>query len=193
MRQPKEIEYAFLGCIFDSPPARIAEALEYKANIDWFSDQACRLVWASIESLRKRTPVEKIRPLVIIEEAIRIANRKKSPFFGQKITPEFIDEARRFRDAAEKDETTTIAAYAPILQDAAIGRRLNEAMDAARTEGGHSSNSVRMMELAKQIQQIQKDESPESGIDIADLLDNMTASYDKGYEEFAVNHNYNYY
>ena len=192
MRQPKEIEYAFLGCIFDNPATRIPDALKVKANLDWFSDQSCRLAWAAIESVRKKTATEKIRPLVIIEEAIKIASRKKSPFFGQKITPEFIDEAKRFRDAAEKDETTTIAAYAPVLQEAAIGRKLNEAMDAARTEGKFSSNSARMMELAKQIQQIQKDESPESGIDVSDLLDNMTANYDKGYEEFAVKHNYNY-
>ena len=192
MRQPKEIEFAFLGCIFDNPPTRIPDALKVKANVDWFSDQMCRLAWAAIDSLRKKTPVEKIRPLVIIDEAIKISNRRKSPFFGIKITTEFIDEAKRFRDAAEKDETTTIAAYAPILQEAAIGRKLNEAMEAARTEGKYSSNSVRMMELAKQIQQIQKDESPESGIDVSDLLDNMTATYDKGYEEFAVKHNFNY-
>lgn len=192
MRQPKEIEFAFLGCIFDNPPTRIPDALKVKTNVDWFSDQSCRLVWTAIDLLRKKTAVEKIRPLVIIEEAIKIANRKKSPFYGQKITTEFIDEAKKFRDAAEKDETTTIAAYAPILQEAAIGRKLNEAMDAARTEGRYSSNSVRMMELAKQIQQIQKDESPESGIDVGTLLDEMQDNYDKGYEEFVVNKNYSY-
>lgn len=192
MREPKEIEFAFLGCIFDNPSTRITDALKVKANVDWFSEQTCRLVWTAIDSVRKKTAIEKIRPLVIIDEAIRIATRKKSPFYGVKITPEFINEAKRFRDAAEKDETTTIAAYAPILQEAAIGRRLNEAMDAARTEGRFNSNSARMLELAKQIQQIQKDESPESGIDVSDLLDNMMASYNKSYEEFAVKHNYNY-
>lgn len=192
MRQPKEIEFAFLGCIFDNPPTRIPDALKVKANVDWFSDQSCRLVWAAIDSLRRKTPIEKIRPLVIIDEAIRLSNRKKSPFFGVKVTTDFIDEAKKFRDAAEKDETTTIAAYAPILQDAAIGRKLNEAMDSSRTEGKYSSNSVRMMALAKQIQQIQKDESPESGIDVGDLLDNMQESYDKGYEEFRVKRNFSY-
>lgn len=192
MRQPKEIEFAFLGCIFDNPPTRISDALKVKTNIDWFSDQTCRLVWTAIDTLRKKTPIEKIRPLVIIDEATRIANRKKSPFFGCKITTDFINEAKKFRDAAEDDETTTISAYAPILQEAAIGRKLNEAMDAARTEGKYSSNSVRMMELAKQIQQIQKDESPESGIDVGTLLDNMQEAYDKGYEEFRVNHNFSY-
>lgn len=192
MRQPKEIEFAFLGCIFDNPPTRIPDALKVKANIDWFSDQSCRLVWAAIDSIRRKTATEKIRPLVIIDEAIRLSNRKKSPFYGFKISTDFIDEAKKFRDAAEEDETTTIAAYAPILQEAAIGRKLNEAMDSARVEGKYSSNSVRMMELAKQIQQIQKDESPESGIDVGTLLDNMQESYDKGYEEYAVNHNYSY-
>lgn len=192
MREPKEIEFAFLGCIFDNPAARIPEALKVKTNGDWFSDMTCRLVWAAIDSLRKKTQIEKIKPLVIIEEAIRISNRKKSPFAGQKITIDFIDEAKRFRDAAEDGEKTTIAAYAPILQEAAIGRKLNEAMDSARVEGKYSSNSVRMMELAKQIQKIQKDESPESGIDVGDLLDNMTEAYDRGYEEFAVKHNYSY-
>ena len=192
MRNPKEIEFAFLGCIFDNPSSRIPNALRVKANIDWFSDQSCRLIWASIDSIRKKTPIEKIKPLVIIEEAIRLSNRKKSPFFGQKISPTFIDEAKRFRDAADKDETTTIEAYAPILQEAAIGRRLNEAMEGIRAEGKFTSNTARMLELSKQIQQIQKDESPESGIDIASLVDNMQASYDKSYEEFAVKHNYNY-
>lgn len=192
MRQPKEIEFAFLGCIFDNPPTRIPDALKVKANIDWFSDQSCRLVWAAIDSIRRKTATEKIRPLVIIDEAIRLSNRKKSPFYGFKISTDFIDEAKKFRDAAEEDETTTIAAYAPILQEAAIGRKLNEAMDSARVEGKYSSNSVRMMELAKQIQQIQKDESPESGIDVGMLLDSMQESYDKGYEEYAVNHNYSY-
>ena len=192
MRNPKEIEFAFLGCIFDNPSSRIPNALRVKANIDWFSDQSCRLIWASIDSIRKKTPIEKIKPLVIIEEAIRLSNRKKSPFFGQKISPTFIDEAKRFRDTADKDETTTIEAYAPILQEAAIGRRLNEAMEGIRADGKFTSNTARMLELSKQIQQIQKDESPESGIDIASLVDNMQASYDKSYEEFAVKHNYNY-
>ena len=192
MRQPKEIEFAFLGCIFDNPPDRIPDALKVKANLDWFSDQSCRLVWAAIDGVRRKTPIEKIKPLVIIEEAVRISNRKKSPFFGQKISPSFIDEAKRFRDSAESDETTTIEAYAPILQEAAIGRRLNEAMDQIRAEGKFSSNTARMLELSKQIQQIQKDESPESGIDIASLVDNMMGQYDKSYDEFAVKHNYNY-
>ena len=192
MRQPREIEHAFLGCIFDNPSVRIPDALKVRANVDWFSDETCRLVWSAIESLRKKTNVEKIKPLVIIEEAIRISNRKKSPFYGIKVTTEFIDEAKRFRDAAEADEKTTIEAYAPILQEATIGRKLDEAMNDARTEGKYSSNSVRMLELAKQIQKIQKDESPESGVDVGDLLDNMQEVYNKGYEEFAVKHNYNY-
>ncbi|MBO6031904.1 MAG: hypothetical protein J6Q22_10725 [Prevotella sp.] len=192
MRQPKEIEFAFLGCIFDNPPKRIPDALKVKANLDWFSDQTCKLIWSAIDGVRKKTSIEKIKPLVIIDEAIRIASRKKSPYFGQKISPDFIDEAMRFRDAADKDEKTTIEAYAPILQEAAIGRRLNEAMNNVQAEGKFASNTARMLELSKQIQQIQKDESPESGVDIASLVDNMQASYDKSYEEFAVNHNYNY-
>lgn len=192
MREPKEIEYAFLGCIFDNPPLRIPDALKVKANSDWFSDQLCKLVWSAIDSLRKKTPIEKIKALVIIDEAIRISHRKKSPFYGQKVTPGFIDEAKRFRDAAEEGEATTIEAYAPILQEAAIGRRLDSAMEQVRTEGRFSSNAARMLELSKQIQQIQKDESPESGVDISDLLDNMLESYEKAHEEFAVKHNYNY-
>ena len=192
MRQPKEIEFAFLGCIFDNPPARIPDALKVKANLDWFSDPSCKLIWAAIDGIRRKTPIEKIKPLVIIEEAVRISTRKKSPYFGQKISPSFIDEAKRFRDSADKDETTTIEAYAPILQEAAIGRRLNEAMNNIQAEGKFASNTARMIELSKQIQQIQKDESPESGIDIASLVENMQASYDKSYEEFAVKHNYNY-
>lgn len=31
MRQPKEIEFAFLGCIFDTPPKRISDALKVKS------------------------------------------------------------------------------------------------------------------------------------------------------------------
>ena len=190
MRDLKEIEFAFLGCIFDKPGTRIPEALKVRANENWFSDQSCRLVWVSIESLRKKTAVEKIKPLVIIEEAIRISNRKKSPFFGQKITPTFIDEAKRFRDAAEEGESPTIEAYAPVLQEAAKGRLLNEAMNQAKEDG--RTNTERLLALEKQIQKIQKDESPESDISISGLLDNMVATYDKGYEEFAVKHNYNY-
>lgn len=192
MRAPKEIEFSFLGCIFDNPATRIPEALKVKANIDWFSDQSCKLVWSAIESLRKKTSVDKIKPLVIVEEAIQICNRKKSPFFGQKISPNFIDEAKRFRDSADADESPTIEAYAPVLQEAAIGRRLNDAMDNIKAEGKFSSNTARMIELSKQIQQIQKDESPESSIDISALLDNMNSAYDKSYEEFFVKHNYNY-
>lgn len=192
MRDPKEIEFAFLGCIFDNPSARIPDALKVKANADWFSDLSCKLIWTAIESIRKKTPIERIKPLVIIDEAVRIANRKKSPFYGQKVSPTFIDEAKRFRDAAEEGENTTIAAYAPVLQEAAIGRRLNEAMEEIKVEGKFSSNSARMLELSKQIQQIQKDESPESGIDVSVLVDNMMSDYDKSYDEFAVKHNYNY-
>lgn len=192
MRNPKEIEFAFLGCIFDNPSLRIPDALKVKTNIDWFSDASCRLIWASIESVRKKTQFEKIKPLVIIEEAVRISNRRASPFYGQKISPSFIDEAKRFRDAAGKDETTTIEAYAPILQEAAIGRRLNAAMEGVQAEGKFASNTARMLELSKQIQQIQKDESPESGVDISSLVDNMLSTYDTAYDEFAVKHNYSY-
>lgn len=192
MRQPKEIEFAYLGCIFDNPTIRIPEAFRVKTNVEWFSDITCRLVWTAIENLHKKVGGTRIKPLVIIEEALRIASRRKSPFYGQKITPDFIDEAKRFRDSAEEGEQSTIEAYAPVLQDAAIGRKLNQSMDDIRTEGKFSSNTVRMMELAKQIQQIQKEESPESGIDVSDLLDNMTSDYDRGYEEYAVKHNYNF-
>lgn len=192
MRTPREIEFSFLGCIFDNPPKRIPDALKVKANIDWFSVPSCRLMWAAIDNVRKKTALDKIRSLVIIQEASRLTTVKKSPFYGQKITPDFIDEATRFKNAADKDETTTIEAYAPILQEAAIGRRLNEAMNNVQLEGKFASNTARMLELSKQIQQIQKDESPESGVDIAKLVENMQASYDKSYEEFAVKHNYNY-
>ena len=192
MRTPREIEFSFLGCIFDNPPKRIPDALKVKANIDWFSVPSCRLMWAAIDNVRKKTALDKIRSLVIIQEASRLTTVKKSPFYGQKITPDFIDEATRFKNAADKDETTTIEAYAPILQEAAIGRRLNEAMNNVQLEGKFASNTARMLELSKQIQQIQKDESPESGVDIAKLVENMQVSYDKSYEEFAVKHNYNY-
>lgn len=192
MRQPREIEFSFLGCIFDNPPKRIPDALKVKANLDWFSVPSCRLMWAAIDSVRKKTTLDKIRSLVIIQEASRLTTVKKSPFYGQKITPDFIDEATRFKNAADKDETTTIEAYAPILQEAAIGRRLNDAMNKVQLEGKFASNTARMLELSKQIQQIQKDESPESGVDIPKLVENMQASYDKSYEEFAVKHNYNY-
>ena len=192
MRTPREIEFSFLGCIFDNPPKRIPDALKVKANIDWFSVPSCRLMWAAIDNVRKKTALDKIRSLIIIQEASRLTTVKKSPFYGQKITPDFIDEATRFKNAADKDETTTIEAYAPILQEAAIGRRLNEAMNNVQLEGKFASNTARMLELSKQIQQIQKDESPESGVDIAKLVENMQASYDKSYEEFAVKHNYNY-
>lgn len=192
MRDPKEIEYSFLGCIFDNPSQRIPEAQKLKANANWFSDQACCLVWTAIESLRKKTSLEKINTLVIIEEATRIAGRKKSPFYGQKITTDFIDEAKRFREATSNGKSKTLAAYAPILQDASIGRQLDESMEQVKPEGKYSSNSERILELAKQIQRIQKDESPESGIDVSELLDNMMESYERGYDEYAVKGNYNY-
>ena len=191
MRDLKEIEFAFLGCIFDKPSKRIIDAQKVKANENWFSDQSCRLVWKAIESLTKKVSIEKIRPLLIIEEAIRIAGKRKSPFYGQKITTEFIDEAKRFRDSAEDGETATIEAYSPVLQDAAQGRLLNEAMAAVSKEDGRT-NADKMIELAKHIQNIQKEESPEAGVSIKSLVENMMASYDKAYEEFTVKHNYNY-
>lgn len=191
MRDLKEIEYAFLGCIFDKPSKRITEAQKVKANENWFSDQTCRLAWKAIESLSKKNSVDKIKPLLIIDEAIKIAGRKKSPFYGQKITTDFIDEAKRFRDAAEDGENATIEAYAPILRDAAQGRLLDSAMAVAAKDDGRS-NADRMMELSKQIEKIQKDESPDTGVSIESLVENMMAGYDKAYEEFAVKHNYNY-
>ena len=54
------------------------------------------------------------------------------------------------------------------------------------------SNADKMIELAKHIQNIQKDESPDAGVSVSSLIDNMMACYDKAYEEFAVKHNYNY-
>ena len=192
MRQPKEIEFAFLGCIFDNPSKRIPEALKYNANTDWFSDQSCKLVWTAIETLRKKTPVEKIKNLTIIQKAISIAGQKKSPFYGTKITASFIDEAKRFRSSAEEGEDATIEAYSPVLSDAAIGRRLDSMMDTTRVDGKYTSNTARLLDMSKQLRQIQEDESPEAEIDIANLLDNMNADYAKAYEEFAVKHNYNY-
>lgn len=191
MRDLKEIEFAFLGCIFDKPSKRIIEAQKVKANENWFSDQSCRLVWKAIESLSKKTSSDKIRPLLIIEEAIRISGRRRSPFYGQKINTDFIDEAKRFRASAEEGETATIEAYAPILQDAAQGRLLNDAMAFASKDDGRS-NADKLIELAKEIQRIQKDESPDVGIKIESLVKNMMDGYDKAYEEFSVKHNYNY-
>lgn len=192
MRDPKCIEFAFLGCVFDNPSERIAEALDAGARIEWFSDITCKLAWASIESLRKKRTLDKIKPLVIITEAQRLAASKKSPYYGQKIDTNFIDEAKRFRDSAEDGEETTIAAYSPILQDAAIGRQLDMAMSVSKTAGNYSSNAARMAALAKHIQNIQKDESLESDINVTELLENMQASYDRGYEEFSVKHNYSF-
>lgn len=191
MRNLKEIEFAFLGCIFDNPSKRIIEAQKVKANENWFSDQSCRLAWKAIESLAKKNAADKIKPLLIIDEAIRIAGRRKSPFYGQKISTDFIDEAKRFRASAEEGETATIEAYAPILQDAAQGRLLNDAMAQVSKDDGRS-NADKLIELAKTIQNIQKDESPDAGVSISFLIDNMMSCYDKAYEEFSVKHNYNY-
>ena len=190
--EPKEIEYSFLGCIFDNPPERIAEALDERANEEWFADATCRLVWHAIEVLRAKTPLEKINALTIIQTASNIAAKRKSPFYGQKITPAFIDEAKRFRAATKEGQGNTIAAYSPFLRDASIGRRLESAYANNKADGMVGSNAARAMAIVKQIQTIQQSESVDTDINIGDLLDNMHSAYDKAYEEFSVKHNYNY-
>lgn len=190
--EPREIEYSFLGCIFDNPPERIAEALEEKANEEWFSDLNCKLVWHAIDTLRAKTPLDKITALTIVQTAINIAGKRKSRFHGQKITTAFLEEAQKYRKANQEEQSKTIAAYAPFLRDASIGRRLESAYESNRADGMVGSNAARAMAIVKQIQNIQQTESVDTDINVGDLLANMNASYEKAYEEFSVKHNYNY-
>lgn len=192
MREVKEIEYSYLGCIFDNPPERIVEALDLGTKVEWFSDLTCQLAWAAVDSLRKKTQISRITPLGIVNEAIKLSTRPKSRYYGRKIDPKFIEEANRFKASSPATEKVSIAAYAPILRDAYLGRSVDTAVQKAAGDAEFDSNSARINALLKQLQSIQKDETFNCEINVGELLSGMTASYDKAYEEFAVNHNYNF-
>ena len=191
MRSPKEIEYAYIGCIFDSPAKGIADAFEVGTNQNWFSDITCRLVWAAVESLKKRMAIAKIKPLVIIQEATNLASKKKSPFAGQKIDVSFIDEAKRFRETAPEDEELTIESYAAVLRDAAIGRGVGSIVEKT-LKGDFSSKTDMMMSLTRQIRELQSAEGMDAEINIHDLLVQYQQQLDTAYEEVNVKHNFSF-
>lgn len=191
MRTPREIEYAYIGCIFDRPSKGIAAAFDVGTNQNWFSDDKCRLVWAAVESLKKRIGIAKIKPLVIIQEATSLTSKKKSPFVGQKIDVSFIDDARKFMQTAPSDEECTIEAYAEVLRDAAIGRGMGGIVDKAfKTD--YTSNSDRVLAIVKQMRELQSSEGMDAEINIDDLLDQYQEQLDTAYEEVNVKHNFSF-
>lgn len=193
MQTIKEIEYSYLGCIFDNPPERIVEALNAGTKQEWFSDTTCRLIWAAIESLLKKKSADKIRALLIIQEANALTLKRRSPFYGQQVTSDFIDETQRFRDSVDSARDKTIDAFATQLRTSYRGRALEQAMERAQNSLSASlDTSTPGIELVKQINAILADDGAEKDINVSDLLNNMTASYDKAYEEFAIKHNYNF-
>lgn len=193
MRTLKEIEYSYIGCIFDNPHERIVEAMNAGTRLEWFTDPTCRLIWAAIESLQKKKRSGKIKSLLIIQEANALTLRKTSEFYSQQITSDFIDETRKFRASAEEGESQTIESYAAQLRTSYRGRALEKAMEKAKSSLNSSSDtSTPGLELARQINTILSDEGAEADINVSDLLDGMTAAYNKAYEEFAIKKNYNY-
>lgn len=187
------IEYSFFGCIFDNPPDRIVEACEEGTIKEWFTDPTCRLMWVAIESLKKKKAIKSIKALLIIQEANAITLKKRSEFYGQQITADFIDETKRFRASAAEGEETTIAAYASQLRNSWRGRSLEKAMeDAKKVLSSSTDTSTPGHELVKQINSILSSEKSADQIDVGTLLDGMTQTYEKAYDEFAIKHNYNY-
>lgn len=185
-----EIEYSFFGTIFESPEENINEAIAEKACEDWFSLDVCRLMWAAVEELRK-DGLKGVQSLTIVQTAINISNRRKSRFAGIKVTSAFIEEARRYRNN-QQGGSKDIAGYAKFLRDAMMGRAIDSAYKSSLATGIESNNAARAAALIKQIQTVQQSASVDTDINVKDLLDNMTASYDKAYQEFSVNHNYNF-
>lgn len=193
MRPLKEIEYSFLGCIFENPPARILEALEVGAKPDWFTDDKCRLVWTAIENIRNNKTIEGLNHLTIIQEAERITHEKKSEFTGIEIRAEFCEEAFRYRRNAADGEKSDIPSYAEILRSGSIDRRIRGAMAETNAELSSASNTSAVgSQLANKLIGIISDESTSKDVNVSELLDGMFASYDKAYEEFSIKKNYDY-
>jgi len=193
MRPLKEIEYSFFGCIFDNPPARILEALDVGAKPEWFTDDKCRLMWAAIENIRKNQTLENLKPLTIVQEAIRITRKKKSEFSGIEIKPDFYDDAIHFRSKADTGEKSDIPSYAEILRSGSIDRRIRGAMAETNEELSSAANTSAVgSQLANKLIGIISDESTSKDVNVTELLGGMFASYDKAYEEFAIKKNYDY-
>lgn len=193
MRPIKEIEYSFLGCIFDNPPARILEALDEGAKKEWFTDEKCRLVWAAIESIRAKKTLENLPYLAIVQEAIRLSKKKKTEFFGITISADFYSEAIKFRSKAEEGEKSDIHSYAEILRAGSVERRIKAAMAETSNEFASASNTGAVgSELANRIVSILSDETTSKDINVNELLDAMFATYQKSYEEFSIKKNYDY-
>ena len=193
MRPIREIEYSFLGCIFDNPPARILEALDEGAKREWFTDEKCRLVWTAIESIRAKKTLENLPYLSIVQEAIRLSKKKKTEFFGITISADFYSEAVKFRGKAEEGEKSDIHSYAEILRAGSVERRIKAAMAKTSAEFASASNTGAVgSELANRIVSILSDETTSKDVNVDDLLGAMFTSYDRSYEEFTVKHNYDY-
>lgn len=193
MRPLKEIEYSFFGCIFDNPPARILEALDVGAKPEWFTDDKCRLMWTAIENIRKNQTLENLKPLTIVQEAVRLTRKKKDEFSGIEITPAFYDEAIHFRSKADNGEKSDIVSYAEILRSGSIDRRIRGAMAETNDELSSASNSSAVgSQLANKLIGIISDETTSKDVNVTELLNGMFASYDRAYEEFAIKKNYDY-
>ena len=181
-----QVEYAFFGALLDQPTL-INEAKAEGANLDWFTLPKCRLLWESIESLTKRKQ-DKLKALVIIEEAIRISSNKKSPYHGEKIDNHFYDEAMKYRD---RDNTgpDEIKAYCGILRDKALGRAADNAY---RGTADESSGEARARKMFEMLQSSLKSETGDVDIRIGDILDSLQEEESKADIEYNRNHNYNY-
>ena len=193
MQNPREIEYSYFGCIFDDPPRRIVEALDVGTKIFWFSDIVCALLWTAIENLMKRMPVDEVKALLIIQEANRITLNKKSRFYGINITPEVIDEAKRFRASSANGDDNSIIAYAKFLRQQSIERRLRDAMATTSDRITLAADKAEMAEdLITSTTSILADELVSKEVPIGELLDRARANRDKAYEEFTIKHNFSY-
>ena len=190
MRPLKEIEYSFLGGVFDAAPASVFEAVEMRCKKEWFSLEECRLVWTAIENINKEGNLDDFSLPVVWQECARLTRKKKSEFSGVQFNPaQFYEEAVRFR----AEETNDLPALAEILRNGMISRVVKELAqkDLANLDNVPDATSV-VTSLIGKMTSLVNDEAVDEEIKTESLVDEAMGMFNTAHEEFAVKKNYDY-
>ena len=190
MRPIKEIEYSFLGCIFDNAPNSVLEAIELRCKKEWFTLPECQLVWTAIENINREGDIEHFSLPVVWQEVSRLTRKKKTEFSGiQFNAAQFYEDAVRFR----QEDTQDISALAEILRNGMIGRATKEIAqsDLMGIDNEKDASSVVTSFIGK-LTSLINNESVEKEITTEKLVDTAMGDWNTAHQEFAVNKNYDY-
>ena len=188
-------EYAFIGSLFafdgsedgGEVMVQIARALGVGAEADWFTVPKCRLMWTAVMETWTTGKAGEATVLDLVSTAKRISRKPKSEFADVKIEAGFIDEALRYVKA-----DTDFAGYARFLRKSLIERSLRKLI----TDVGDELKSEDVMTvgntLSQKVMSIMMKGSGAKEIDLDAAIDEVTAGYERAYEEITVKGNLDY-